>query len=68
VRRLPFWIGGGGEVSDLAYDLIVDVFEAGSMPTARRAERLEVDEADVLRACQELVDLGIIVKTKEPTS
>jgi predicted transcriptional regulator len=65
MKRLPFWIGGGAEVSDLAYELVLDVFEVGPMPYARRAERLEVDEADLLRACQELVDAGIIVREAE---
>jgi hypothetical protein len=72
MRRLPVWLAGGPIVSDVAYDLVaiaLEPRELGAELAARitlaelaqaLAARLEVDEADVLRAWAELKRVGVM--------
>ena len=75
MRRLPIWLAGGPIVSDVAYDLVTIALErpelddelerAASCITLVElaqslAERLDVDEADVLRAWAELKRAGVM--------
>lgn len=70
-RRLPTYIADGPEVSELAYRIVeralAATVELGAGDTSEitivdvvqnLALDLEVDEADVLRALAELVDVG----------
>ena len=75
MRRLPLWLAGGPIVSDVAYDLVEIALERPELDTELEAlasriglvelaqslaERLDVDEADVLRAWAELKRLGVL--------
>lgn len=58
MRKLPSWIGGA-EVTDLTYQVVVCHFEdAYTIDTL--AEKLNVDEADILRAYAELRRAGVM--------
>jgi len=77
-RRLPVWVAGGPEVSLLAYRIVAEAFGDPLRPTrldrevargvsnvdviAHLCDRLDADEADVLRAMAELERAGVFVK------
>ena len=72
-RRLPPWLAGGPEVSQLAYRIVLHTFLT-TEPVAPReiaeitmgdivghlAATLDADEADVLRALAELQQVGAL--------
>jgi hypothetical protein len=83
MRRLPAWLADGPVVSDVAYRVVMLALEpvelddelaavARSLSLVAVAQhvagRLDVDEADVLRAWAELVDVGVLATNKEVQS
>jgi len=72
--RLPPWLAGGPEVSQLAYRIVLHTFRTITEPAAPRdiaeitmgdivghlAATLDADEADVLRALAELQQVGAL--------
>ena len=64
-RALPAWLGGGAVVSAKTYDVVVERFAASqrgeTLEIEDVANRLGLDEADVLRSLAELRDKGVMV-------
>lgn len=61
VLTLPPTIGGGVAVSSLAYALVRDALARRDVSPPVAAERIGVDEADVLRALAELKRKGVLL-------
>ena len=65
--RLPAYIAGGPKVSDLAYRIVVRTLAEQKRPITMPAlaDDLGVDEAEILRALEELQSVGVLEGSPE---